>query len=116
MSDDSVTNGEVNAPEANADRDNDASVFLLSLPERFGIAQVDEAYQQIKEALGEGKSVSVAGESVEAIDAAGLQLLVAAKQASAAKGVAFSWAGTSDAFKEAVAILNLEQELATGEV
>lgn len=84
---------------------------LIVLPERVDISVVDSLYQRLQTALESGDPIEIDAESVDRLDAAGVQLLMAFALRSKKQSIQIHWKSPSDAFLKSVRLLGVEQHM-----
>lgn len=88
----------------------DKAAASIVLPADCRLAFLDELLPQLRTAAS-GETADLDGGAVDRLDGAAMQLLVAFRRAATAGGCVVSWAGVSDALREATALLGLGDEL-----
>ncbi len=85
--------------------------MITMLPEELTIARADALKAALLAALAAGEPVELDGRAVQDVDAAGLQVLCAARRSALARGLrlAFQRDGRSPAFVQAVELAGLAQ-------
>lgn len=83
--------------------------MIATLPTELTIARAEELKGALLAALATGEPVELDGRAVEDVDAAGLQILVAARRSAAARGsrLAFAPAARSAALIAAISLAGL---------
>jgi anti-anti-sigma regulatory factor len=83
--------------------------MIATLPPELTIAGADALKAALLDALARGEPVELDGRAVQEVDAAGLQVLCAARRSAAARGVplAFQRDGRSPALVQAVELAGL---------
>jgi anti-anti-sigma regulatory factor len=82
----------------------------LTLPSDFRMAELQTVQRNLLELLAH-IPVALNAAKVERVDTAALQLLVAFHRDAVAHGMHPTWAGVSDVFRDAVALLGLTNAL-----
>ena len=70
-----------------------------------------DLYAHLKNALENGHVVEIDASEVQRVDTAILQVFLAYSQEAKLQGLQFCWQGVSEAFRNAVQLLGIEQEL-----
>ncbi len=83
----------------------------IELDERLNIARAGELHRSLAAILQAGGPVVVDGSRVEEIDTAILQLLVSLWRTGADRGIACTWAGTSDALLRTANLIGVSKML-----
>ncbi len=83
----------------------------IILDEIFDINKVSDYYELFNQLLNNEKNIIINAESVQRVDGAALQLLVAFFHEAESLSVNISWKGVSTAFREAAEILALTESL-----
>ena len=86
----------------------------LKLDSRLNIQGAGRLKDELTAALSAGTPVSIDAGSVESVDTAVLQLLVAFARHDGAQPGAVEWVSTSDAFVTSARLLGLEKHLGIG--
>ena len=84
---------------------------MLNLPDVFGIAQAEVAYNEIKQLLVSSDEIKIDGSAVETVDASALQLLISLFEECKSKGIKISWHSESDKVNDSAKLLNITQSL-----
>jgi phospholipid transport system transporter-binding protein len=83
---------------------------VVALPADFRVADLAAVKSELIEAF-DAPAVQLDGGSVERVDTAALQLLVAFRREATARGQLPAWLGVSAAMREAAGVLGLAQAL-----
>jgi len=81
------------------------------LPRSLTIGDLEPLRQQLLVLLGSHRGLRLDGRAVEAIDTAGLQLLVVLCRDAAARGMTVQWTGAGPALLSGAALLGLTAAL-----
>lgn len=94
-----------------ASRSKQKETKVVVLPNRFTIAEVANVKHKLEVALDSGCTVSIDACSVERVDTAALQLMVAFWSVAPAEGVEIVWDKPTDVFRASAADLGLARLL-----
>ena len=103
-----AADAQATAPAAAA---NTATVAQLDAGDSLRIADVGERTRAWRGALASATAVRIDAGRLEAVDAAGVQLLLAVRREAARRAIGFEWAGVSQALRRNAATLGLAGEL-----
>ncbi len=107
--DDKAVNKESNTHLIDADS---KESLMLDLPLYFGIAQVAEVYEQMKEMVeSNAATVEIQAEDIESIDASAIQLLIVFVIALKAKGKKVVWKGVSKKLSDAALMFQVNDHI-----
>ncbi|WLQ12683.1 STAS domain-containing protein [Hahella aquimaris] len=81
----------------------------IKLPGTFSISSVEKIYEQVNGAPA-SQRIKFDGSDVEVMDAAALQLLLAAQRRQASHGGGVDWLDASDYMKQVVRMLSLQSQ------
>lgn len=87
------------------------AVEVIDCGSALGIAELDQLYTRLLQALAENTQVEFDCSQIERIDAAALQMLFAFSQESAVHGQTIDWTGASDAFINNTRLLGLSEAM-----
>ncbi|AZZ90003.1 STAS domain-containing protein [Hahella sp. KA22] len=83
---------------------------VIKLPGTFSISSVEKIYELVNSAPATQR-IKLDGADVEVMDAAALQLLLAAQKRQASHGGGVDWLEASDYMKQIVRMLSLQSQL-----
>ncbi len=96
--------------KATAQRKGESGACVVALPTDFRLAELAVVKAELVQAL-DAPAVHIDGAAVERVDTAALQLLVAFRRESAARGQSSAWQGVSAVMRDAAGLLGLAQVL-----
>jgi phospholipid transport system transporter-binding protein len=96
--------------KATAQRKGDGGARVVALPADFRLTELAAVKAQLIDAF-DAPAVQIDGAGVERVDTAALQLLVAFRRESAARGQSSAWQGVSAVMRDAASLLGLAQAL-----
>ncbi|MFC4528032.1 STAS domain-containing protein [Dyella halodurans] len=96
--------------KATAQGKGESEARVIALPPDFRLAELAAVKAELLEAL-EAPAVNIDGAAVERVDTAALQLLVAFRRESTARGQSPAWHGVSTVMRDAASLLGLAQVL-----
>ncbi|HFE39638.1 MAG TPA: STAS domain-containing protein [Gammaproteobacteria bacterium] len=90
----------------------DAEKTVITCEPNINISNASTLYEHLKEALQENRAVEINAGDVAKVDTAILQVFFAFSLEAKNAGLSVSWGSASEAFREAVALLGMQNELA----
>lgn len=81
---------------------------ILALPENLTVGELDELRSNMLEALSSSSAITINANDVENVDTAGVQLLVAFREAANVQHQQISWQQCTEALSNAAAALGFE--------
>lgn len=81
---------------------------ILALPENLTVGELDELRSKMLEALSSSSSITIDACGVENVDTAGVQLLVAFREAANVQHQQISWQQCTDALSDAATALGFD--------
>ncbi len=94
----------------------ESEAITVTCGEVLNISRVGELYTELSMVLNENKPVEVDASSLERIDIAGIQLLLAFRQKVVSSGLDFSWQSPSENLIRAATLVGLAQRLGLSEL
>ena len=88
------------------------STTTLDLPANLTISTAEALHEKLEPLLLKDSDIAIVGKDVERVDTAGLQLVLAFKNALVKRNLGFTWKNYSDALFNAALQLGLEKHLA----
>lgn len=88
------------------------STLTLDLPANLTIASAEAFYEELEPLLLKDNDIVVNGKDVERVDTAGLQLILAFKNALSKRNLGFAWQQCSEVLTDSARQIGLEKLLA----